>query len=73
MRLKIGGLLPYRINGMLTTLLSDFSGWYYSEELKLVRSLGYTVKVKFGYHWVEKGKIFNNFIDKFFKMKVDGE
>ena len=43
-------LLPYKLNGTLITPLGEFEGWYYSEELKLVRSLGYNISVVKGYH-----------------------
>lgn len=65
------GLLPYRFKGMLITPTGDFEGWWYSEELKLAESYGYTIDVKYGYHYFHKGPLFTNFIDTFYKIKSE--
>jgi hypothetical protein len=63
------GLLPYKLYGTLITPNGTWEGWYYSEELKLVKKLGYKVEVEMGYHYQRKGYVFTEFIDTFFKLK----
>ena len=65
------GLLPYRLYGMLVTPNGSWEGWYYSEELKKARSLGYDISVTMGYHYELRGFIFPKFISTFFNLKND--
>jgi len=50
----------------MITPLGSFSGWYYSEELKKARDLGYNIQAIIGYTYSKKAPIFKNFINKFY-------
>ena len=38
-------LLPHRLDGRMYNPLGKWSGWYFSEEVKLAISFGYSIKV----------------------------
>ena len=63
-------LLPHRIDGRMYNPLGVWTGWYFSEEIKLAISKGYSVKVIGGYKFDKTSNIFNSFINKFFNIKA---
>lgn len=67
------GILPYKMGNILLTPLGTFEGWYYSEELKLAKKMGYKIKIVAGYHCKDKGSVFKNFVTTFNEMKVNAE
>ena len=61
--------LPRRIEGRTVFTLGSFRGWYFSEELKYAKSLGYQINLQQGYKF-ERGKhIFTKYINHFYAMK----
>lgn len=67
------GILPYRYKNKTITPEGEWTGWYYSEELKEVKKYGYSIEVIKGYHFEKKKNLFNNFIKVFSDMKQNGE
>jgi len=63
-------LLPHKIDGRMYNPLGKWSGWYFSEEIKLAMSVGYSVKVICGYKFDKTANIFNSFINKYFDIKA---
>lgn len=66
--------LPFRIkttNGIRTIFpLGTWIGWYYSVEIDNAKKYGYEFEIMEGY-LMEKSKIFNNYIQDLYKMKVN--
>nr|YP_009640151.1 DNA polymerase type B [Synchytrium endobioticum]QCQ68450.1 DNA polymerase type B [Synchytrium endobioticum]QCQ68469.1 DNA polymerase type B [Synchytrium endobioticum]QCQ68488.1 DNA polymerase type B [Synchytrium endobioticum]QCQ68507.1 DNA polymerase type B [Synchytrium endobioticum]QCQ68526.1 DNA polymerase type B [Synchytrium endobioticum] len=54
---------------ILCSPYGEWSGWYFSEELKLAREHGYEIHVVKGYTFSEKKLLFVDYIDKFFAIK----
>lgn len=63
-------LLPHKIDGRMYNPLGKWTGWYFSEEVKLAISFGYLVKVFYGYKFDKSSGIFNTFIEKYFNIKA---
>lgn len=63
-------ILPVRSKRGLLTPLGTWTGWYFSEELKEAKKEGYQIEIISGISF-ERGKIFNNYIEKFYEMKVN--
>lgn len=58
---KLGGLL---------SPLGNFSGVYFSEELKYAVSLGYKIYLKRGYVFYKKAKIFENYVNTIYNERI---
>jgi DNA polymerase type B, organellar and viral len=63
-------LLPHKIDGRMYNPLGSWSGWYFSEEVKLAISYGYNIKVLYGYKFDKSSNVFSSFIKKFFAVKA---
>nr|YP_009498201.1 hypothetical protein [Lactarius deliciosus]AWX52987.1 hypothetical protein [Lactarius deliciosus] len=63
-------LLPHRIGDRMYNCLGKWSGWYFSEEVKLAKSFGYNIKVLYGYKLDKTSNVFNSFITKYFDIKA---
>jgi len=63
-------LLPHKIEGRLYNPLGKWSGWYFSEEIKLAISFGYNITVQYGYKFDKTSNVFNSFINKYFDIKA---
>jgi hypothetical protein len=63
-------LLPHKIDGRMFNLLGKWSGWYFSEEVKLAMSFGYNVIVHYGYKFERTPNLFDSFINKYFSIKA---
>jgi len=63
-------LLPHKIDGRMYNPLGSWSGWYFSEEVKLAISYGYSIKVLYGYKFDKSSNVFSSFINKFFAVKA---
>jgi hypothetical protein len=63
-------LLPHRIDTRMYNPLGKWSGWYFSEEIKLAISVGYSVKVIYGYKFNKTPNVFNTYVNKFFDVKA---
>jgi hypothetical protein len=63
-------LLPHKIDGRMYNPLGSWSGWYFSEEVKLAISYGYSIKVLYGYKFDKTSNVFSSFINKFFAVKA---
>ena len=63
-------LLPHKIDGRMYNPLGKWTGWYFSEEVKLAISFGYTVNVICGYKFDKTSNVFNSFINKYFDIKA---
>lgn len=48
--------------------VGEFSGWYFSEELKYAKQCGYEIMIEDGYLY-QRAKLFTDFIHQFFKLK----
>lgn len=65
------GLLPILHNGTLVSPKGEFSGVWFSEELKFAKENGYEVKVIKGYNFNAVDGVFNSFVDDLFKTRQD--
>lgn len=63
-------LLPYKLDGRMYNPLGTWSGWYFSEEVKLAMSYGYKITVHYGYKFDKTSNVFNSFINKYFDIKA---
>ena len=63
-------LLPHKIGDRMYNPLGNWTGWYFSEEVKLAISYGYAIKVLFGYKLDKTSNVFNSFINKYFDIKA---
>jgi len=61
-------LLPYRKDGLTIHPTGKFTGIYFSEELKIVETQGYKIKLLEGYEFT-KFNLFNDFINNFYDQK----
>lgn len=63
-------LLPHKIEGRMYNPLGKWTGWYFSEEVKLAETLGYNIIVHYGYKFERISNVFNSFINKYFSIKA---
>lgn len=63
-------LLPHKIDGRMYNPLGKWTGWYFSEEVKLAETLGYNIIVHYGYKFERISNVFNSFINKYFSIKA---
>jgi hypothetical protein len=63
-------LLPHKIDGRMYNPLGKWTGWYFSEEVKLAETLGYNIIVHYGYKFERISNVFNSFIAKYFSIKA---
>ena len=64
------GLLPYRnLHGELFYPLGNFSGWYFSEELKYAEKHGYKIEILKGYKFKRGINIFKDYVNYFYEIK----
>ena len=63
------GLLPFKTINGLQFPLGKWVGWYFSEELKFAKEHGYKIKVLKGYSFNKESNVFNEYIDKVYKIK----
>jgi len=63
-------LLPHKVDGRLYNPLGSWSGWYFSEEVKLALSFGYKITVHYGYKFDRTSSVFNSFINQYFNIKA---
>lgn len=63
------GLLPFRTINGLNFPLGKWEGWYFSEELKFAKEHGYKIKVLKGYTFNKESNVFNEYIEKVYKIK----
>ena len=63
-------LLPIRLDQRMYNVLGQWSGWYFSEEIKLAKSLGYDIKVHYGYKFDKTYNLFDLYVNKFFNIKA---
>ena len=62
-------LLPLRLkNGTIIYPKGQWTGTYFSEELKTVMSYGYKIKPLYGYSF-EKQYYFNDYVNYFYNLK----
>lgn len=64
-------LLPIKINGTIKVPTGTWTGWYFSEELKYAKQLGYKIKILEAYNFEKKRIIFKEYIDELYKMKSE--
>lgn len=67
---KYIGLLPYRTkkHGLLFPL-GSWEGWYFSEELKLAKQLGYKINIIKGYSFNKEENIFKDYVETLYDIK----
>jgi len=66
-------LLPFRKkDGSVVCPVGNWSGFYFSEEIKACLKLGYTFKLKRGISY-ERGKIFKEAINVLYKKRIEAE
>lgn len=66
-------ILPKHLNGGIVWDLLDGSGVYNSIDIMNAINNGYQVTIKRGIYWNKSKKIFNDYIQKCFKLKADAE
>lgn len=70
----IGGnntILPSRnAKGIVTYPNEEFQGWYFSEELKEIIKLGWTIQVKFGYQFTSSTDIFKTYVQDLYNKRL---
>ena len=66
---KYLGLLPVRTATGIHLPVGNWSGWYFSEELKFARDNGYKISVIKGYSFNRKKSIFDKYINDIYKIK----
>ncbi len=65
------GVLPYKRKDGNIYPVGKWSGWYYSEELKYAKSLGYKITVLKGYSFNRVKDVFHEYIHTIYKMKKE--
>ena len=50
--------------------LGKWTGWYFSEEIKLAIEFGYDVTVLYGYKFDKTSNVFSSFVNKYFEIKA---
>jgi hypothetical protein len=62
--------LTYRINtNNILSPLGSWKGWYFSEELKYAKTLGYNIKILSKGYAFDRGLPFNDFVNTFYDLK----
>lgn len=65
-------ILPTRDQfGNLICPIGNWSGWYFSEELKEAKKHGYKIEILYSYHFEDKGFIFKDFVEILYKKKSE--
>ncbi|EFQ24845.1 DNA polymerase (mitochondrion) [Colletotrichum graminicola M1.001] len=64
------GLLPFRTkDGTLIHPLGNWTGWYFSEEIKFAVKNGYKIRIIEGYNFSRETNVFNTFVQEIYKIK----
>lgn len=63
------GLLPVRNKSGIYFPTGEWSGWYFSEELKYAQSKGYIISVISGYNFNKVENTFKSYIEDIYKIK----
>ena len=67
-------LIPYRTElGVIEYPSTDFSGWYFSEELKALKLLNYQIKVEGGYIFENSSSVFTSFVEKIYHERISAK
>lgn len=65
-------ILPvrFKIKGVTNTIYpnGNWSGWYFTEEIKNAEKYGYKIEILKGYHF-EKANLFKDYVSKLYKIK----
>jgi DNA polymerase elongation subunit (family B) len=62
-------VLPLRVDTGIIFPTGEWSGMYFSEELKFAKENGYSINVKCGYSFEKVSNVFTNYVQKLYKMK----
>jgi hypothetical protein len=62
-------LLQTKLNGRTVAPVGTWTGWYFTEELKLAVQLGYEIEVLEAVLY-ERGKIFKGYVSNLYKMRL---
>lgn len=65
------GILPYRKKSKLLMPEGKWKGWYFSEELKYAKSLGYKINVFKGYSFNRESNVFKKYIEEIYSFKTN--
>lgn len=63
------GLLPYRNKNRVIYPVGNWSGWYFSEELKFAQENGYKINVIKGYSFNRESDVFKEYVNRIYKIK----
>jgi hypothetical protein len=63
--------LPVKNNGSLIVPLGKWKGWYFSEELKYAKNLGYNIEILGKGYKFNRGRPFNNYVNHFYDLKAN--
>ena len=63
------GLLPVREKQGIIMPNGQWSGWYFSEELKFAYNNGYKITIIKGYHFNKLENVFDDFVKNFYDIK----
>lgn len=67
-------LVPYRSElGEIEYPSTDFSGWYFSEELKALKQLNYQIKVDGGYLFDSSSTLFMSFVEDVYNERIQAK
>lgn len=61
--------LPYKTDEFTISPLGSWNGWYFSEEIKHAKSLGYIIKPLNKAYLFERGRPFDSYINTFYEVK----
>ena len=68
-------LLPYK-NEKLNNIIApkgEWTGWYFSEEVKLAQQYGYQIKIHEIIHYPKTDFIFKDYVNKYYKLKQNAK
>ena len=65
-------VLPHKYNGETIFPTGEWTGVYFTEELKAVSNLGYSFKI-LKYWQFSKSPLFNNYVNNFYEQKKNAK
>ena len=65
------GLLPYRLNGLLTYPVGEFSGWFFSPLIEYALKRGYKINIRKGYSFNRVPDVFKRYVLDIYKEKQE--
>ena len=63
-------ILPRKADKKLIWDLEDSEGWYTSVDIENAKAHGYKVEIVTGLYWETSARVFESYVDEFYKMKA---